>query len=188
MRARCVVLAAVLAVTLAGCDGAERSFAYLTAPSAPPSAVAPPAPPPPSAGPPTAPPVGPTPSGGGPTYTPGVGTIVVASGQVVDSVVVLTDPSCFANWDASARCKVFEITPDVDGTLMAAVRLSSPPAFDNLTLFLIDLSRGYVTADSGTNAESASLPVRAGSTYGIAVMAYFPLPAEFQLSVVVTPR
>jgi hypothetical protein len=103
-------------------------------------------------------------------------------------VVALTDPSCFPNWDAQARCKVFEITPDVDGTLLAAVRLSSPPAYDKLTLFLIELGGRSVAADSGVNAESASLPVTAGFSYGIAVMVYYDLPAEFELSVEVARR
>ena len=187
MASRSVLPAALAAVIFAGCDGPQRSFAYLTAPSGPPSAAATPAPPPPNAPPPNSPPFGPN-LYGGPTYTPGVGTTVVASGETVDSIVVLTDPSCFPNWDASGRCKVFEITAAVDGTLTAAVRIVSPPTYDNLSLFLIDLGRGYVTADSGKNAESASLPVTAGSSYGIAVMAYSDLPAAFQLSVEVAPR
>jgi hypothetical protein len=186
MRPRHVLPPALLAVVLAGCDGPHRSFGYLTAPSALPSAGAPPAAPPPNTPPPNAPPVGPT--TGGPIYQPGVGTTAVASGETVDSIVVLTDPSCFPNWDASARCKVFEITPDVDGTLIAAVRMSPPPAYDNLTLILIDLGGRIVIADSGINAESASLPVTVGSTYGIAVMAYTDLPAAFQLSVEVARR
>ena len=184
-----VLPAALLAVIFTGCDGPQPSFGYLTAPTATPSAGAPPAPSPPNAPPPNPPPVGPTPPGGGPTYTPGVGTTVVASGDTVDSIVVLTDPSCFYNWDASGRCKVFEITAPVDGVLTAAVRLSSPPAYDNLSLFLIDLSRAFVVADSGVNAEEASLPVTSGSSYGIAVMAYPPdLPAPFQLWVEVARR
>jgi hypothetical protein len=179
-----ILPAALLAMIFAGCDGPQRSFGYLTSPSTPPSAGTPPAPSPPNAPPPNAPPVGPTPPGGGPTYTPGVGTTAVASGDTVDSIVAVTDPACFYNWDATGRCKVFEITPSVDGVLTAEVRLSSPPAYDNLDLFLVDLSRAYVTAYTGINAELASLPVTAGSSYGIAVMAYAPdLPAPFQLSV-----
>ena len=177
MPPRRVVLAAVLAVLVAGCDGRERSFRYLSAPFAPTSVGAPPAPNPPSPA-----PRGPTPPGG-PSYTPGVGTTAVASGETVDSIVVEADPACFPDWDASARCKVFEITPEIDGTLTAAVRLSWPPAYENLDLFLIDLGRAYVTADAGRNAKSASIPVTAGSTYGIAVMVYEALPAAFQLSV-----
>ena len=125
----------------------------------------------------------PAPPGGGPGYHPGVGTTAVASGETVDSRVANTDPACFYNWDASGRCKVFEIIAPTDGTLTVAVRLTRPPPDDNLSLFLIDLHRTFVVSDSGKDAEEASLPVTAGSSYGIAVMAYYALPADFQLRV-----
>ena len=111
----------------------------------------------------------------------------MASGQTVDSRTEATDPACWPNWDASGRCKAFEITAPYDGTLTVAVRLASPAGGDNLDLFLIDPGRAYVIAYSGLNAEEASLPVAAGSRYGIAVMTY-TTPTPFQLRVEVVPR
>ena len=63
-----------------------------------------------------------------------------------------------------------------------AVRLASPAGGDNLDLFLIDPGRAYVISWSGTSAEETSLPVAAGSRYGIVVMTY-ATPAPFQLQV-----
>ena len=120
--------------------------------------------------------------GSGPTYRPGVGTSNVVAGGTVDGQIVAADPACYQNWDASGRCKVFEITAPVDGTMTVDVRSGSPQGSDNLDLFLIDPGRAYVISWSGINAEEASLAVTAGSTYGIAVMAY-SVPVEFQLHV-----
>lgn len=182
MPSRSVVLAAVLIVTLAGCDGAGRSFTDLTAPSATlPVPVSPaPGPPVPSPGLPEDTPI----PGSGPDYR--VGTIPVASGQTVDSRTEPTDPACWPNWDASGRCKVFEITAPFDGTLMVAVRMTTPAAHDTLDLFLIDPGRAYVISSAGINVEEASLPVTAGSAYGVAVMTYdiTPVPFQLQLEVV----
>jgi hypothetical protein len=171
-----VVLAAVLTVILAGCESPERSFGLLTAPSPVASTPTPPAPNPPG-GPSEDTPI----PGSGPDYR--VGTITVASGQTVDSRIEPTDPACWPNWDASGRCKAFEITAPFDGTLMVAVRMTTPAALDTLDLFLIDPGRAYVISSDGINAEEASLPVTAGSIYGVAVMTYATTPVPFQLQV-----
>jgi hypothetical protein len=179
-----VLPAAALAVLLAGCSDSERRPRFPTAPTAaapPPTTPAPtPVPtPPPSGGPPEDQPI----PGSGPTHR--VGTIPVASGQTVDSRTEPTDPACWPNWDASGRCKAFEITAPSDGTLTVAARLASPAGGDNLDLFLIDPGRAYVVSWSGVNAEEASLPVTAGSSYGIAVMTYTtPTPFQLQVEVV----
>ena len=185
MPPRRVVLAFVLAVMLAGCDGPERSFGYLTAPSAtvPVPASPGPSPPSPSPGPTEGQPI----PGSGPTYRPGVGTITVASGQTVDSRTEPTDPACWPNWDASGRCKAFEITAPFDGTVTVTVQLASQARTDEIDLFLIDPGRTYVISYSGLIAEEASLPVVAGSSYGIVVMTY-STPVPFQLRVEVVPR
>ena len=144
MPPRSVVLAAVLAVILAGCDGRERSFAIPQRTQCP--AVGCGA-------------VGPLPTA--PLPRSAVGRPRLAA--VRPTRPALARPSwprakpSTRPWSRPippasptgmpvARCKVFEIAAEVDGTLMAAVRLSSPPAYDNLDLFLIDLGRGYVLA------------------------------------------
>jgi hypothetical protein len=181
------VLAATLTVILAACDDSSRQSRFPTAPGATATTQPAPAPSPPApslpipGGPPEHTPI----PGSGPDFR--VGTIPVASGQTVDSRIEPTDPACWPNWDASARCKAFEITAPYDGTLTVAARLTSPAGGDNLDLFLIDPGRAYVISISGTSAEEASLTVTAGSRYGIVVMTY-ATPTPFQLQVEVVRR
>ena len=187
MTPRHLVLTAALPIIMAGCSDADRRSRFPTAPGAaapPPATPAPnPNPPAPSPNPGAGPPEDTPIPGSGPTYT--VGTIPVASGQTVDSRTEPTDPACWPNWDASGRCKAFEITAAFDGTLTVAVRSASPSGSDNLDLFLIDPGRAYVISWSGVNAEEASLQVAAGSSYGIAVMTYStPTPFQLQVEVV----
>jgi hypothetical protein len=152
---------------------------------APAPAPQPPLPNPPSpSGPPEGRPI-PIPGGGGPTYVPGSGTTII-SDATVRSAVSSTDPACYPDWDSSGRCRVFEITAAIDGRLTASVRLIAPSVHDVMDLFLVDLDRAYVVSYSGLAAEEASLPVTAGSSYGIAVMAY-TAPTEFELHVDVRP-
>jgi len=109
----------------------------------------------------------------------------VGDGASIRFSINSADGACFPNWDATGRCRVFELLPAVDGQLEVSVRRTIPIRTDVLDLFVVSTEGDVVFAFDGWDWEQASLPLLAGRRYGIFVMAYPPFPQEFTLDIAV---
>jgi hypothetical protein len=114
-------------------------------------------------------------------YQPGTGQSV-RPGETVTFTINNSDAACFTNWDLTGRCRLFEVTPKVDGELEVGVTRSTPMRLDFLDLFIVPTIGELVIAFEGSDREEAALPVVSGRSYGIFVMSYPPLPQEFTLT------
>jgi hypothetical protein len=121
---------------------------------------------------------------GGPALTTGR---AIAIGQRVSDSVQLSDPACFYNWDATGRCRQFDVTPAVAGTLTVTLRWEGPTrGFYDPDVFLVTPDNGWLnTMDTTWPEKHLSRTVTAGTLYRIVVMSYgqaldFELIAELQ--------
>lgn len=167
---------AICALFAAACsEGPRRSLNLPTTPSpsvaTPPPPVAPVPPAPPSYRPPA-----------GPKYEPGTGQ-TLRSGESTSFTIDNANAACYVEWDMTGRCRLFELTPTVDGQLELHVRRASPSGYDVMDVFVVPTVGEVVFAFDGSDREQALLPVVAGRSYGIFVMAYPPFPQEFTLDV-----
>jgi hypothetical protein len=100
----------------------------------------------------------------------------VDSGATVRSRVELNDPACFYNWDASGRCRFFEVIPSGGGELTVVLSWSTPSGQSGglMDLFIVDSSGSWTYADDSMKQEKRALvhPVEAGRSYVLIVMAY----------------
>jgi hypothetical protein len=150
-----------------GCD-AKHTLILPTAPSQTPAAVGAPGF------------LGPVP--GGPFYTPTA--TAVSDGSVVASAVEATDPVCFPNWDSNGRCRQYELTASINGTLV--VTLTWPPPSRGVydpELFLIAPNESWIYADDAPPNRRGTLPIARGGKYRIVVIAYGEFPDRFELAV-----
>ena len=141
---------------------------------------------------PTAPSQTPTASGGpgfpgpvpgpGPFYT--ATAMPVSDGSVVASAVEATDPVCFPSWDSTGRCRQYELTASINGTL--EVTLTWPPpsrgTYDP-ELFVIAPDGSWIYADDLPPNRHGTLPITRGVKYRIVVIAYGEFPDRFELAV-----
>jgi hypothetical protein len=103
------------------------------------------------------------------------------SGSTVRFTIDSNDAECYAEWDLTGRCRLFEFTPAADGQLELSVGRTLPSRVDVLDLFVVPTVGEVVFAFEGWDVERASLPVVAGRSYGVFVMAFPPFPHEFTL-------
>ena len=118
----------------------------------------------------------PSPGGGGangPTIGPAT---PVDTGTTVRSRVELNDAACWYNWDATGRCRFFEVIPSRDGELTAVLSWSTPSGQHSglMDLFIVDSSGSWTYADFSIKQEKRALvhPVEAGRSYVLIAMAY----------------
>ena len=149
------------------CDS-RRTLILPTAPSQSPAAAAAP------------PSFGPVP-GTGPGYT---AATAVSNGTVVASAIEATDPVCFPNWDSTGRCRQYELTASINGTLV--VTLTWPPPSRGIydpELFLIAPDQSWIYADIVRPNRRGTIQIARGGKYRIVVLAYGQFPDRFELAV-----
>jgi len=95
----------------------------------------------------------------------------LAIGATAHSRVELTDPGCFYNWDASGRCRFFELVPSQDGELAAVLRWSGAAGLMDLFIVEADGSWGWVE-DTSREQRKLLYLVKAGQSYVLIAMAY----------------
>jgi hypothetical protein len=135
---------------------------------------------------PTAPASVPQPPGAGVRYDssgpmPIPGTDAVA-GRLSEGTIGEGDPACFYNWDASARCRQFNFTPQADGRLVAILKWPEP--YGPLTdpdVFLVAPDGAWVISGYGPAEKRVAIPVKSSLTYRIVVMSYVQSPQAFSL-------
>lgn len=141
---------------------------------------------------PTAPSQTPAVTGGpvflGPVAGPGpwhpATAIAVSDGSVVASAVEATDPVCFPSWDSTGRCRQYELTASIDGTLVATLTWPPPSrgAYDP-ELFLVAPDESWIYADDLPPNRRGTLRITRGGKYRIVVIAYGAFPDRFELAV-----
>jgi hypothetical protein len=123
----------------------------------------------------------------GPNVVPGTS---IASGDTIREVIVADDPACHPSWDASGRCRQFDLTASQDGMLVATLKLTAPhksePDYD-AEVFLVAPDWTTVYSQDAWPERHASLPAKSGLTYRIVVISYGPFPEAFELTVTVQP-
>jgi hypothetical protein len=103
-------------------------------------------------------------------------------GRAFEGIVGDGDPFCFPNWDASARCRQFNLTPTADGTLVATLKWPGPYGqLIDPDVFLVAPDGVWRYAPYGEPEKSVTLPVKGGLSYRIVVMSYIPTPQAFSL-------
>jgi hypothetical protein len=141
-----VILGAV--VIGAACDSKPRLT--LPMPTSPTVSLTPTPTPPPTATPPPGPPIqerGPIPTS----------ATVIAAGEIAGGAVQSTDPVCFPNWDLMGRCRQYELTAAIDGTLVAILTWPDPARgiYSPELFFVAPTSRGSgPTKSSRTDVEA----------------------------------
>lgn len=108
----------------------------------------------------------------------------LAIGATAHSRVELTDPGCFYNWDASGRCRFFELMPSQDGELAAVLRWSTPSgrAAGLMDLFIVEADGSWTWVEDTSREQRKLLyPVKAGQSYVLIAMAYGQA-VDFELS------
>lgn len=163
------LLIAVSLVSLAACDSGRPPLP--TGPTFPPPLIVPP---------------GPAPATNtGPVRT---NPAPLPPGASVDVTVFDADPQCFVNWDASGRCRQFEVTMPTDGNLVAAVMHPVPDrGFWNPEVFIAAPSGAWNPPEYGVTANSVSMRGDAGLTYLVVVISYGPFPDRLRVSVEIRP-
>ena len=125
------------------------------------------------------------PAPGSPLNAPAVGPgMKLAIGATAHSRVELTDPGCFYNWDASGRCRFFELMPSQDGELAAVLRWSTPSgrAAGLMDLFIVEADGSWTWVEDTSREQRKLLyPVKAGQSYVLIAMAYGQA-VDFELS------
>ena len=129
----------------------------------------------------------PLPLSNGPGLVPAVQVVV---GQTVSGAVEEADPRCFHNWDATGRCRQYEVRVAADGTLVATLTGSGPSrGLYNTEVFLM-AGDGSWTFDRDADAwpeRHVSLPARRGEAYRVVVISYGPFPDAFEVRADVQP-
>jgi hypothetical protein len=103
---------------------------------------------------------------------------------VVASAIEATDPVCFPNWDSSGRCRQYELTASINGTLV--VTLTWPPPSRGIydpELFLIAPDQSWIYADNVPPSRRGTIRIARGGKYRIVVLAYGEFPDRFELAV-----
>ena len=115
----------------------------------------------------------------GPRLLPAVG---IAVGQSVSGAIESADAACFPNWDATGRCRQYEVRVAVDGTLVATLTGSGPSrGMYNTELFLAAADGAWESAETTWPQRRVSMPARRGDAYRVVVLSYGPFPDAFEV-------
>ncbi len=74
------------------------------------------------------------------------------------SAIDNANAACYVEWDMTGRCRLFELTPTVDGQLELNVRRATPSGYDVMDVFVVPTVGDVVFAFDGWDWEQASLP------------------------------
>ena len=136
----------------------------------------------------TQPPPPPAPPVANPGPGPTLGSALALSpGQLVEASIAPTDPACFVNWDATGRCRQFDITAARDGVLDLWLGWSDPLPASIMTLFVVRPDGSWFSSPDSVLDVYTTVSVSAGSTYHLVVMSY-SAPQDFQLMAALLPN
>ena len=116
-----------------------------------------------------------------PTPSPIAGTRI-ASGQSIADRVGSDAPHCFEQWDATARCRQFDIALSSSGALTARLMWIPVAGQWDPDLFFVYPNGDWRVAGDSLAPKSATISVEAGPTYRIVVLSYRIAGEEFTLS------
>jgi hypothetical protein len=105
----------------------------------------------------------------------------------VEASVAPIDPACFVNWDATGRCRQFDITAARAGILDLWLGWSDPSPASIMTLFVVQPDGTWTYSPDSTTDVYTNVSVSAGLTYHLVVMSY-TAPQDFQLMAALLPK
>jgi hypothetical protein len=125
-----------------------------------------------------------SPPSGGPQQIDGT---AILPGVAVEGVSEAGDPVCFPSWDATGRCRQYDLTAPANGHVRARLRWPGPSRGTlDPEVLLVAPGGGFSDYVGEWPERTATLAVTAGLTYRIVVISYVPEQA-FQLVVDVQP-
>jgi hypothetical protein len=108
----------------------------------------------------------------------------IQHGETVDVTVDLADPSCFMDWDSTARCRQFDFTAPRDGTLVAILFLGTPSrSASNPDVIIVAPDGDWRAPDFGWPQNRAQMLAKEGMSYRVVVLSYGPFPETTRLGV-----
>ena len=115
----------------------------------------------------------------GPRLLPAV---AIALGQTVTEAIESSDARCFPAWDATGRCRQYEVTVAADSTLIATLVGSSPSRGEyNTELFLVTAEGDWRDATHTWPERQVSMPAKSGQSFRLLVLSYGPFPDAFEI-------
>lgn len=116
----------------------------------------------------------------GPVPIPGT---PLAIGQTTDDRVAADAPTCFYEWDASGRCRQFDVVPDRRGTLTATLSWTAVAGSWAPDVFIVTAAGTWVAAPDTASGSPKIVfaEVEGGSPYRIVVLSYLSSGQEFRL-------
>jgi hypothetical protein len=97
----------------------------------------------------------------------------ILPGDAIDVRIEDGDPRCFPRWDATGRCRQFDMTMPASGLLLAFLTVSPSRGIWDPDVFIV--------APDG-RWDSGALQVQQGLIYRILVMSYGPFPDAIRLT------
>jgi hypothetical protein len=95
---------------------------------------------------------------------------------------------CFPNWDSTGRCRQYDLTAAMDGTLVAVLTWPGPSrGIYSPELFLVAPDQSWIWADEIFPNRRGSARISKGETFRLVVLAYGPYPDRYELTADVHP-
>jgi hypothetical protein len=116
-----------------------------------------------------------------PSPSPIAGT-TITPGQSITDKIAIEAPHCFEQWDATARCRQFDLATPSVGILTARLIWTRLPDEWDPELFLVRPDGRRVWAPDGPAPKSATISVEAGTIYRIVILSYRSSAQHFKLS------
>ena len=121
--------------------------------------------------------------GGSGGLAPITGT-AIPPGNNVQAVIEDGDPRCFPSWDATGRCRQYDVTTPANGTLVATLTASgSSRGSWNPDVFLVAPDGSWTVADDTWPTKHVSGQIQGGVAYRVVVISYGPFPDVLQVNV-----
>ena len=113
-----------------------------------------------------------------------IAATTIAIGDRIHGVVEAADPGCFPAWDATGRCRAYEVVAPMEGTLVANLTDTGPTrGIYDPEVFLVAPDGAWTFSTEGWPDRQVSFAARSGLSYLVVVISYGPFPDAFTLKV-----
>ena len=126
-----------------------------------------------------APIAGPVPSGSGPRLIAGTALSV---GESIHAQVEIEAPHCYENWDASARCRQFDLAVPTSGMLHVEFEWPFINRLLDPDLFFVNPNGDWQRLGNGPTPRSATISVNGGADYHLVVLSFLTTAQDFTLA------
>jgi hypothetical protein len=121
----------------------------------------------------------------GPFPIPGTS---IEPNSVVQDTIEASAPQCFPNWDASGRCRQYDLEMPLDGTMLVTLQWPGPSrGLYDPEVFVVMPNRSRVDYEGAWPERTLRMKAARGEQFRIVIIAYPPFPNEFLLTVHFSP-